>query len=126
MDKKRFTFNWIVPSVLSKKDVEAHICPPAWKFSHRIVPGNADMPIDMQLGLPYPSADMRMARDSNGRRPVDIARQLQHARLIIMLDPEVPLRAALSQHNHRSSLSQGCLPLSVLAGRVVQVHLLLS
>ena len=76
----------------------------------------------MQLGLPYATTDMRAARDSNGRRPVDIARQLQHTRLVIMLDPEVPLRAALTQHSHRSVLSQGCLPLSVLAGRVVQVR----
>ena len=75
----------------------------------------------LQMGLPY-AAEMRLARDSNGRRPVDIARQLQHVRLVMMLDPEVPLRAALSQHSQRSALSQGSLPLSVLSGRVVQVQ----
>lgn len=66
---------------------------------------------------------MRLARDSNSRRPVDIARQLQHLRLVVMLDPEVPLRQAVSSLNQRASFSQGCLPLSVLAGRIVQVIL---
>ena len=65
---------------------------------------------------------MRLTRDSNSRRPVDIARQLQHLRLVVMLDPEVPLRHALSQHSQRSALSQGALPLSLLAGRVMQVN----
>jgi hypothetical protein len=80
--------------------------------------------LQAQLGLPHPAADMRTRRDSNGRRPLDIARQVQHLRLVSMLDPEVPLRHALSQHSQRLALSTGPLPLTVLAGRVVQAALL--
>ena len=77
----------------------------------------------MQANLSPNSADMRLRLDSNGKRPLDIARQLGHTRLEHMLDPAIPLRQALSSHAHRASRIYGSPPLTVLASKAVQVCL---
>lgn len=65
-------------------------------------------------------ADPRTLRDANGKRPYDIARMLQHCRLESLLNPETPLSQAVAVQP-RASRMQGCTPLTVLAGKAVQV-----
>lgn len=78
----------------------------------------------MQAGDNCP--ELRLRRDCNGRRPLDIVQMFSHphrSRLEFMLDPGTPLNRALNTHSQREAAAEGVPALAVLAGRKVQVWL---